>query len=138
MTQSPSFVFQFRARIIGTVHHPDGVIDGDTLAGVEIDRGFADRSVREIRVAHINTPEVRGPTRIAGLAATDFTRAWLAARRQTTNGTAWPLVVTTLDGPAGANVDAFGRVLAEVADAVTGERLDQALLKGGYGIPFEG
>lgn len=123
-----SFRFEFRARVRPTPRYPDGVIDGDTL-DVTLDRAFGDRSDRRLRLAHVNTPERKGGTLAAGDLARGVTRRWLAARAGD-----WPLIVTTLV----RQEDTFGRVLAEVRDAATGESLGDVLLREGAAAPFEG
>lgn len=48
------------------------VVDGDTII-VDIDLGFGVwLKEQSIRLAKINTPEIKGSTRVAGLAAKDF------------------------------------------------------------------
>lgn len=104
------------------------VVDGDTI-DVVLDRGFRDQSARRVRVAHIDTPETHGATRATGEAARAFTAAWLAARVG-----AWPLTLTILEH----ETDSFGRVLAEVRDATSGESLGDQLVASGNAAPYEG
>ena len=53
------------------------VVDGDTL-DLDIDLGFECRLVTRARLVGINTPEVVGATKAAGLAAVAFVHQWLA------------------------------------------------------------
>ena len=54
------------------------VIDGDTV-DVETDFGFFLRQRMRLRLAGVNTPELRGPEREAGKAARAFVRVRLEA-----------------------------------------------------------
>lgn len=92
-----------------------------------IDAGFRSYRHERVRLLRCDAPEVRGPTREAGLAATAFTRAWLADA-----GTdEWNLIVTT------RKADSFGRYLGEVVRTSDGANLSTDLLAGGFAIPYE-
>lgn len=52
------------------------VVDGDTI-DLTIDVGFRLKAEIRVRVWGIDTPEVRGPERELGLAATSWAVAWL-------------------------------------------------------------
>ena len=54
------------------------VIDGDTIEA-RIDLGMDTTRTTKIRLSDVDTPEVRGETRPAGIAATEFTRSWVAS-----------------------------------------------------------
>jgi endonuclease YncB( thermonuclease family) len=66
----------------------------------------------------VNCPENRGPSRPAGLAATDFARQWLAAE---------PVLAVT------HSQDSFGRWLATITRA-DGSSLADALVEAGHGV----
>ena len=93
------------------------VIDGDTfVANVPIwmDVTLTDQRVR---VLGVNTPEPRAPTMAAGLAATAFTREWLARG---------PITIEA------CKRDAFGRVLGVVRRG--DETLAAAVIAAGHGV----
>lgn len=98
------------------------VIDGDTLL-IELDQGLHTYRIEMLRILGVNTPELRGPSRAAGLAAAEATRQWLAGCVGE-----WPLLIHT------ERADAFGRYLAVVIDAATGASLGDALLASGHAI----
>lgn len=56
------------------------VIDGDTLA-VEIDLGFRLSYHVSVRLEGINTPEITGPERSAGLVVKMFVQEWVSAHK---------------------------------------------------------
>lgn len=79
-------MWTYRARLVRA-------IDGDTIR-VELDLGFDVRVVHDIRVAGVDTPELRGgtqATREAAQAARRFTEQWCTAGAHD----GWPLTVTT-------------------------------------------
>lgn len=80
------------------------VVDGDTY-DLEIDLGFRSRVDMRVRLWGVNTPEVRGPDRERGLAATQFVRDTLASCH--------PRIIVTTEREAGG-FDNFGRYLASV------------------------
>lgn len=99
------------------------VIDGDTIDAI-LTRDIGFRHVatwrQRLRIAGIDCPEVSGTTRAAGVAATAFTRDWLAAT---------PCAAETLQQ------DNFGRWLARIFRA-DGADLSAALLAAGHAIPM--
>jgi micrococcal nuclease len=109
------------------------VVDGDTI-DVVIDVGFHGTRTERLRLVGVNTPEMHGATKQAGLQARDFTDKWL---RPWPAPDGWPLVIETFKG------DAFGRYLARVwhADAggqpEVGTDLSSALLAAGMAVPYE-
>lgn len=119
----PSQRFVYRARVTR-------VVDGDTL-DLEIDQGMNSRRIERVRLLGINTPEVRGPSREAGLAATEFVRAWCQLKQMEAGPESWPLVIQT------EKADAFGRYLAHVWSAKSGEYLNKAILEAGHALPYE-
>ena len=118
MTPMPAQLWVYRAR-------PLLVVDGDTV-DVLIDAGFRASRTERLRLLGLNTPEVRGESRPAGLAARAFVSTWLAGI-----GTSdWPLVIQT------AKADAFGRYLATIWRAVDGCCLNDDILAAGHAVPF--
>lgn len=101
----------------------DRVIDGDTIDAIlSRDIGFRHIATwkQRLRFIDINCPEVHGANKAAGLAATEFTREWLAAE---------PCAAETY------KQDDFGRWLARVFRA-DGSDLSKALLDAGHAVPF--
>ena len=90
------------------------VIDGDTIV-LDIDAGFSITVRKHVRVLGIDTPEMRGPERTAGLEATMKVTRWLAGRQ---------LTVFT------EKADSFGRYLGDIFG--NGESLTDWLLGMGY------
>ena len=101
------------------------VIDGDTIE-LYLDKGFREFAVERVRLAGINCPEVHGLTRVAGYAATEFTKAWIAAA---TPG-AWPLTIATY------KTDSFDRYVAVVVRDGDPVSLNDALLASGNAVSF--
>ena len=104
-------------------------VDGDTI-DVLIDLGFHVRLEARLRLAGIDTPERKGVTAEAGLAAREFTRAWctrsdLIAER---------LVIVTLKDRG----EKYGRFLARVYWNASGESLNDALVAAGHAKPYDG
>ena len=99
-------------------------IDGDSFV---MERKLLDesRTLKQgevhVRLLEVDTPELKGSTRNAGLVAAGFTRLWLESVERT--GGRWPFILqTTVD-------DSFGRILAYVYSAETGEALHEAILE---------
>jgi len=87
-----------RARIVR-------LVDGDTV-DVDIDLGMAITTRQRLRLFGINTPEVRGPEKLAGHAATQHL-ADLLVKFACDDGE-WDIVVQTYKDKKGK----FGRLLA--------------------------
>jgi micrococcal nuclease len=108
------------------------VIDGDTI-DVEIDCGFNTRRIERLRLANINTPEMRGPTREAGVRAMTETIRWMHANDEyfgfRLRPEGWPLTVETF------KADAFGRYIA-IVTTVDGRSLNDYLITAGHAVPF--
>lgn len=86
------------------------VVDGDTLE-IDVDMGLRVWvcGIR-IRLMGVDTPEVKGDTKTAGDAATDATKAWVAAAGGNV------MIQTFKRTEAGDDLfDSFGRVLARVS-----------------------
>lgn len=114
----PALSWTFPARLVR-------VIDGDTLL-LALDVGFASVRTERVRLLGINTPEVVGATRAAGLAATRFVEAWVLPSTEP-----WPLMVQTV------KTDAFGRYLALVWRRSDGASLTDDLLAAGHAVPYK-
>jgi micrococcal nuclease len=101
--------------------HVLSVYDGDTIT-VEIDLGFR-FSVRnfKIRLYGINTPEVKGPTRVAGLVARDALRAKVLDK---------DITLRTLKDTQ----EKYGRWLGILE--VGGENINDWMVANGYAEPF--
>ena len=112
-------MFEYRARI-------RRVIDGDTVE-VDIDLGFHVSLTATLRLAGIDTPEMRGPEQAAGRAATHYLNALL----QKHAGPERQVTVRTQKDRTGK----YGRYLA---DLVAGNRnLNEALVSAGHARPME-
>ncbi len=75
------------------------VVDADTIL-LHLDRGFKDYSIKTIRLARIDAPEVRGKDKAQGLVA----KKWLEQKLQQHDR----LTIQSLE------LDSFGRSIAEV------------------------
>ena len=97
--------------------------DGDTVTA-DIDLGlFTWRRAERIRLHGVNCPELATP---AGPPAKAFTAQWLAAAKNVVLDTS-----ITKDG-----AEKFGRLLAVVWRDDDPVSLNDALLAGGYAVPF--
>lgn len=76
------------------------VYDGDTIT-VSVDMGFHITQTMSVRLARINSPEVRGGSSTEGLEARDYLRSILLGKKVT--------LVTYKDGK-----EKYGRYLADV------------------------
>lgn len=116
----PVRLWVYRARVTA-------VIDGDTLE-VFKDAGNDQYSAERLRLLGVDTPELRRPTRPAGLAAKAFVVSWLAEA-----GTGeWPVRIETV------KADSFGRYLCWLWRASDGRSLNEDLLAAGQAVPFDG
>jgi endonuclease YncB( thermonuclease family) len=104
--------------------------DGDTIT-VMVDLGFYVYAFIDIRVKGVNTPEVVGVSRAAGLIATEFTRARVERR---------PLLIRSQLSRTGNEVRTFERYVADVwyepTPEGTGLSLADALLAAGMAVPL--
>ena len=76
------------------------VYDGDTIT-VSVDMGFHITQTMSVRLARINSPEVRGGSSTEGLEARDYLRSILLGKKVT--------LVTYKDGK-----EKYGRYLADI------------------------
>jgi len=98
---------------------PGRVIDGDTF-DAELDIWLGLVAVERVRVLGVDTPELKGATKAAGLVSKQFTETWLSKG--------------TIEIEA-CRRDAFGRVLGRVNRG--GDYLADALLATGLAVPFK-
>ncbi len=117
-TTMPSALWVYRAKL-------ERVVDGDTI-DITLDAGLHVYRTERLRLLGVNTPERRGATLAAGKAAREYVTEWLRTRA----GAAWPLRIQTEKG------DAFGRWLATVWAASTGECLNDDLLTSGQAAVY--
>lgn len=117
----PEFRWLWRAR-------PVRVVDGDTV-DVLIDRGFRATQVERVRLLGVDTPEVVGVTKVAGLAARDYVRVWIFGEPLAD----WPLLLETFK-PDGR--DAFGRWLCAVWRVSDRRNLNEDLIAAGHAVPW--
>ena len=99
------------------------IYDGDTMR-LDIDMGLSNWVINEpCRLSRIDTPELRGKDREAGLKARDWLRDRLPIGSKV-------LIKTELDRGK------YGRVLAEIYD-LEGRSINQELLDNGLANPYE-
>ena len=84
------------------------LVDGDTV-DVDIDLGMAITTRQRLRLYGINTPEVRGPEKVAGHAATQHLADLLVQFRHEGDGE-WDIIVKTYRDKKGK----YGRYLADL------------------------
>lgn len=106
---------------------PRHIVDGDTL-DVYIDTGWHSYRIERIRLLGVNTSELRGPEREAGVAAKLFVAQWL--RDADTDDLIWPLILQSKMS------DTFGRYLGTIWRISDGRSLNQDLLDIGHAVPF--
>ncbi len=107
------------------------VYDGDTLT-VDVDLGLGVwRNGQSIRLWKLNTPEVRGPEREAGLKVRDFVRDLVLDRHV--------LLRTIIDKRGDDQTEKFGRLLGEIlVEDKTGNtiNINELLLQQGMARPM--
>ncbi|MDQ3541533.1 MAG: thermonuclease family protein [Chloroflexota bacterium] len=121
-SEMPTRLWVYRAKL-------ERIIDGDSLVTV-IDAGFGVHIGRgnegaHLRLIGVDTPERNEP---GWKEARDFTEYWIPI---SSIHRAWPLRIET------ERADSFGRYLAVVYNASTGECLNDALLEAGHAIRWE-
>jgi micrococcal nuclease len=99
------------------------VIDGDTI-DVTVDLGFSIEHTIRLRLAGINTPEVRGIERVEGKKATQFVVEWLQSAESI--NPEWPLIVQT------KKTGKYGRWIARVYDSGSEKCLNDAIDEAGF------
>ena len=109
-------MYEYRARIVR-------VIDGDTVEA-EVDLGFHISSRMMLRLFGINTPEIKGPNRPAGLSARDYLQHLIQTH---TDSTSQLTIRTQKDA-----TEKYGRCLATL---VAGDvNLNEALIAAGHAV----
>ena len=85
----------------------DKVVDGDTIYLI-CDLGFYLKMDMKLRVAYVDTPEIRGVERKEGLEVKDLVAGWFD-RAEFYSSEEWPLLVTTHKPDKGFQQDKYGR-----------------------------
>lgn len=120
MTVDYRFQYEFKAAVdVGAVY------DGDTISDVRVDLGFGVWITVDVRLANINAPELRTPTKAEGVAARDYLRGLL---------TGHPFVVLKV-----LKREKYGRALALVLlPQQDGTLLDvnKAMVESGHAVPY--
>lgn len=100
------------------------VVDGDTI-DVSVDLGFGVWKKERLRLARIDTPEVRGKEKEAGLAAKAFVETAMSDQ---------DMIIIKTSKQKGK----FGRYIAEIEVLAEEEweNLNDMLLKEGYAKPY--
>lgn len=96
-------------------------VDGDT-AHLVIDLGWYIYAEHTIRLLGVDTPELRGVDRLAGLESKAFSEFWFKTHQHDLD---WPLLIRS------EKADSFGRFLADVQCSVDNENLAEILLDKG-------
>lgn len=104
------------------------LVDGDTV-DVDIDLGMGITTRQRLRLFGINTPEVRGPEKVAGHAATQHLADLLVEFRHPGE---WDIVVRTHKDRKGK----FGRYLAELIGDEGGSavNLNERMVADGHAV----
>lgn len=111
-------IYEYAAKLVR-------VVDGDTV-WLDVDLGFRVRATMDFRLVGINTPEVVGLTKTAGLAAKAELERLLSLG---------PLTIFTV------KTDKYGRWLATIYVTTAGGShlsVNDALLAGGFAVPYDG
>lgn len=114
------------------------VVDGDTIK-LDVDLGFSIRQKMTLRLYGIDTPEVVGASKAAGLAAKDFLRRLLADGVQGPDG--WPIcpvwkrvTIKTFKDKG----DKYGRLLALIFVGADPIPVNDKLVAAGHAKPYFG
>lgn len=94
------------------------VVDGDTV-DAEVDVGFKLTAKLRFRLLGIDAPEKRGPSRGAGLVATEWMKDKVLGKK---------VVIETAKG------DSFGRWLATIY--LDGENINELMIREGQAVPY--
>ncbi|MEP2120006.1 MAG: thermonuclease family protein [Bauldia litoralis] len=103
------------------------VVDGDTI-DVDIDLGFYIWIKKQrIRMLDIDAPEMRGESKVAGAAATEYLKTLIDGKE---------IILRTSKGKDGADRDdSFGRWLGTVY--LDGVDVNQQMIRAGHAVPYE-
>jgi micrococcal nuclease len=115
----PAHNWVFPARLVR-------LVDGDTLV-LDIAVGFYLVTTHSVRLLGVNAPEVRGISKVAGDAATEYVRQWMSAVGPTDG---WPLRVQTFKS------DDFGRYLGVIWRLSDQACLNEDLLTNGHAVVY--
>ncbi len=121
MTTLPAHQWLYPAKLLR-------IVDGDSIV-VRLDMGLRIYRDEAIRLLGVDTPEVRGLTREAGLAAADFVRVWMAESSAILDD--FPLLIAT------SRADSFGRWLGDVFRKSDGRNLTDDLIAAGHGVVWQ-
>lgn len=102
------------------------VVDGDTI-DVLVDGGFGNSRTERLRLLNVNAPEVKGATRPAGIAATEYVKGWVDDARWGSKEPREVLIQTEKS-------DVFGRYLALVWRKSDGRCLNDDLLAAAHAV----
>jgi endonuclease YncB( thermonuclease family) len=105
--------------------HLEKIVDGDTI-DMMTDTGLNSYRMLRLRLMGINAPEVKGPTKAAGDAATFHAQEWLNALPDVK----WPMLIQTY------KADDWGRYIAVVWNVATGASLNMEMLTSGNAVPY--
>ena len=131
----PSADVRIQASLYHYAANVISVYDGDTIT-VDIDLGMSLwKKGENLRLWRINTPEVKGESRPAGLVARDYVRSLVEGRQV--------LLRTILDKRGDDTTGKYGRLLAEVlvpeienGVIVAYINVNEDLLQRGYALPM--
>jgi micrococcal nuclease len=115
----PAHNWVFPARLIK-------IVDADTQDYL-IDQAMHSQRIERVRLLGVNAPEVRGVSKVAGDAATEYVRQWMNAADATVG---WSLIVQTHKS------DDFGRYLALVFRLSDSACLNDNLLTSGHAVVY--
>ncbi len=118
-------LWTYRARVPYVASGEPSVVDGDTLRAV-VDLGMSVQTLQDLRVEGVDTPEIVGAERPAGLAAKAFTAQWI---REHDHGLLWPFLIQTM-----RDRRSFTRYRASVV-CVDGDSLAEAIIRAGHSKP---
>ena len=99
------------------------VTDGDTLR-VTVDLGYRNYADHSVRLLGVDTPELRGESREAGLEAKRFVEEWVGAHALGK----WPFCIRS------EKADSFGRYLGIIECANCDSTLNEELVVSGNAV----
>lgn len=104
------------------------IVDGDTVDLV-FDLGFKISLVQRCRLQGVNTPEIRGDSKEAGIQATEFVKSWFSSDLD-------QFFIVKSSKPYGD--DKYGRFLVRIYKTPNPEEisLNEALVSAGLAVPY--